>query len=123
MVFKKNKGFMKKSNRVKTKIDFQKVINSKIKRYSKGFVILSLKKEEYDHPRFGITASKKLGGATIRVKIRRQVRAMIREISADYNIVSSDYVIIVRNSYLTHTYQENKEELKLLFKKMEEQAK
>ena len=114
---------MKKSNRVKTKIDFQKVINSKIKRYSKGFVILSLKKEEYDHPRFGITASKKLGGATIRVKIRRQVRAMIREISADYNIVSSDYVIIVRNSYLTHTYQENKEELKLLFKKMEEQAK
>lgn len=114
---------MKISQRVKTKIDFQKVINSKKKISSKSFVILSLKRDEYDYPRFGITASKKLGGAVQRVKIRRQVRAMIREILKSYNVHSLDYVIIVRNTYTKHTYQENLKELKNLLKKAEEQTK
>ena len=114
---------MKKSRRVKSKIDFQKVISSKNKKNSKSFVILFLKREEYDYPRFGITASRKLGNAVTRVKIRRQVRAMLRDILKKINVLSQDYVIIVRNTYLKHTYQENTQELELLLRKMEDQSK
>ena len=114
---------MEKSKRVKTKIDFQKVVSSKNKKNSKSFVILFLKREEYDYPRFGITASRKLGNAVTRVKIRRQVRAMLRDILKKINVLSQDYVIIVRNTYLKHTYQENTQELELLLRKMEDQSK
>ena len=114
---------MEKSRRVKTKIDFQKVIASNRKKISKSFILLSLKREEYDYPRFGITASKKLVDAVVRVKRRRQVRAMIREVLKMQNVLAKDYVIIVRNTYLKHTYQENLKELEYLLKKSEEQTK
>ena len=114
---------MEKSKRVKSKIDFQKVISSKNKKNSKSFVVLFLKREEYDYPRFGITASKRLGCAVNRVKVRRQVRAVLRDILKIVNVPSQDYVIIVRDTYLKHTYQENAQELELLFKKLEDQSK
>ena len=114
---------MEKSKRVKTKIDFQKVIASKKKIISKNFILYSLKREEYDYPRFGFSASKKLGHAVVRVKVRRQVRAMVREILKNNTLLAKDYIIIVRNSFLQHTYQENLDELILLFKKAEEQTK
>ena len=114
---------MEKSKRVKTKIDFQKVIASKKKIISKSFILYSLKREEYDYPRFGFSASKKLGHAVVRVKTRRQVRAMVREILKNKTVLAKDYIIIVRNSFLQHTYQENLDELILLFKKAEEQTK
>ena len=114
---------MEKSKRVKTKIDFQKVIASKKKIISKNFILYSLKREEYDYPRFGFSASKKVGHAVVRVKVRRQVRAMVREILKNNTLLAKDYIIIVRNSFLQHTYQENLDELILLFKKAEEQTK
>ena len=104
-------------------IDFQKVIASKKKIISKNFILYSLKREEYDYPRFGFSASKKLGHAVVRVKVRRQVRAMLRDILKIVNVPSQDYVIIVRDTYLKHTYQENAQELELLFKKLEDQSK
>ena len=114
---------MEKSKRVKTKIDFQKVIASKKKIISKTFILYSLKREEYNYPRFGFSASKKLGHAVGSVKVRRQVRAMVREILKNKTLLAKDYIIIVRNSFLQHTYQENLNELILLFKKAEEQTK
>ena len=63
---------MEKSKRVKTKIDFQKVIASKKKIISKNFILYSLKREEYDYPRFGfssfpISVIMLLGGTNLRM--------------------------------------------------------
>lgn len=103
---------MKKIDRVKSKIDFQKVISSKNKKYSNSFVIYLLKREDIDHTRFGVAASKKLGNAVIRVKIRRQVRSMIQEIKSTYDLEINDYVIIVKKSYLNNDYHTNLQDLK-----------
>ena len=64
---------MEKLKRVKSKQDFQQVITSKHKKHSQSFVIFSLKRPEYNYARFGLTASKRLGGAVQRVKVRRQI--------------------------------------------------
>ena len=48
---------------------------------------------------------------------------MLRDILKIVNVPSQDYVIIVRDTYLKHTYQENAQELELLFKKLEDQSK
>ena len=107
---------MEKSKRVKTKQDFQSVISNQKRKSSTNFVIY-FKKNNLTYPRFGLTASRKLGCAVQRVKIRRQVRAMLREITKENKIQPNDYVIIVRKPYIDHTYQENLENLRLLLKK------
>lgn len=108
---------MEKNRRVKTAQDFQKVISSKKRINSNSYVIYFRENENVDISRFGISASKKLGKAVIRVKVRRQVRSMIREILKQVNIKKLDYVIIVRKDFLNNDYQKNLEDLKQLFMK------
>ena len=105
---------LKKEERVKSKEDFQLVISKKSKKFSDCFIIYSLKREEYNYPRFGISASKKLGDAVKRVKIRRQVRAMIHQIKSNSYIKPKDYVIIVRSKFLNNNYETNLQTLKKL---------
>jgi ribonuclease P protein component len=59
--------------------------------------------------RIGIAVSKKNGGAVTRVKIKRQVRAMIAagfDLSTPVNLI-----IVVRPSYDTEAYSSESEEL------------
>lgn len=108
---------MKVKYRVKTHEDFQKIIHDNKKVSSLGYVIY-FKKNEIDHSRVGISTSKRLGNAVVRNRIRRQVRVMARDIiSLNQNM---DYVIIVRNSYLSRTYQQNYAELLKLALKIKE---
>lgn len=62
------------------------------------------------HVRIGISVSNKIGDAVTRVRIRRQIRAMIADINKEYNCYSfnEDVVIIVRSGFTSKTYQENK---------------
>ncbi len=118
VVFKKNKEIlMKKEKRVKTKQDFQKVIAAKKKISSNIFVIYYLSNDKQES-RYGISASKKLGNAVMRVKIRRQVRSMIVEIERFENIIHLDFVIIVRRKFLNNNYHDNLEELKKMLLKI-----
>ena len=108
---------MEKKLRVKSKQDFQKVISSKKSLANDSFVIYYLK-NEYPDPRFGISASKKIGGAVTRVKVRRQIRAMIWDLLKQGIIEKLDYVVIVRKGFLKKNYHQNEEELSKLFKKI-----
>lgn len=108
---------MKIKYRVKTNQDFQKIIRDN-KKVSNLTYVLYYKKNELDHPRFGISTSKKLGNAVVRNKIRRQVRVMCRDIlKFNKNI---DYIIIVRKEYVNATYQKNYDELMKLINKLKE---
>lgn len=108
---------MKVKYRVKTHEDFQKIIHDNKKVSSLGYVIY-FKKNEIDHSRVGISTSKRLGNAVVRNRIRRQVRVMARDIISLNQ--KMDYVIIVRNSYLSRTYQQNYAELLKLASKIKE---
>lgn len=108
---------MKVKYRVKTHEDFQKIIHDNKKVSSLGYVIY-FKKNEIGHSRVGISTSKRLGNAVVRNRIRRQVRVMARDIISLNQ--KMDYVIIVRNSYLSRTYQQNYAELLKLASKIKE---
>lgn len=109
---------MKKEFRVKSQQDFQKVISSRKKSASQSFVIFYLKRAEYPYARFGIAASKKIGGAVVRGRVRRQVRAMVDEVMKEQRIAPQEYVIVVRNPFLNRTYSANLEEMKTVFRKI-----
>lgn len=103
--------------RVKSKQDFQKVISKKHKITSNQYIIYYLNNDHLN-PRFGISASKKLGCAVERVRIRRQVRAMILELMKHTTFKNLDFVIIVRKSFCENEFQDNLENLKKLFIKI-----
>lgn len=108
---------MKVKYRVKSHQDFQKVIHDN-KRVSNYNFVLYFKNNDLGYSRVGISTSKKLGNAVVRSTIRRQVRAMAKELF-DFS-TSKEYVVIVRKGYLDNDYQQNYQSLKKLINKIKE---
>ena len=57
-----------------------------------------------DHVRdagFGITATKKLGGAVVRNRVKRRFRAIVREVFPIHAVAGADHVLIGRSDALT----------------------
>ncbi len=104
---------MKKELRVKTKQEFQHVLEGK-KLVTSSYVIYYIK-NDYDYARFGISASKKLGNAVIRTTIRRRVRSIIQQIMKENDLYVLDYVFIVRPSFLEKKFSENLKEMQEAF--------
>ena len=72
--------------------------------------IVHFKNNDLTYTRVGISASKKLGNAVTRNRVKRQVRAMCDEI-IDYNACSLDIVIVVKTQFLGMTFNDNKSQL------------
>ncbi len=53
---------------------------------------------------FGITATKKLGGAVIRNRAKRRLRAIVREQFPAHAVPGADHVLIARSDVLTQPY-------------------
>ena len=53
---------------------------------------------------FGLSVGKKIGNAVTRNKVKRQIRSMIDQIYFKNNF---NCIIIVKKSYLNHTFNEN----------------
>ena len=61
---------------------------------------------------YGITASKKVGNAVIRNKVKRRIREAIRSIALSYYIPNYSYVIIARSAAKDLPYQRLQTDLK-----------
>lgn len=103
---------MKVQYRVKSHEDFQQVIQDGKKEKSKNYIVCYLNRHNR-YPRLGISAPKKLGNAVVRNKVKRQIRGMIHELWDE--LLSLDYVIVVRKDYSVEQYHSNQQELKQIF--------
>lgn len=106
---------MKKRNIVKTKRDFNNIINKGICIKNKYYVVYSLDNNK-DYDCFGISVGKKVGNAVIRNKYKRKIRSIIDIYRKDF-VNGKDYIIILRSSALSINFEEMKESLILLLKK------
>jgi ribonuclease P protein component len=62
-----------------------------------GFVLLVRPRaDESEAVRFGITVTKKIGGAVVRNRMKRRFRALIRELLPQQGLAGADYVLIGR---------------------------
>ena len=103
-------------NRLKKRKDFGYIYKNGESVYSKNFVIMHTI-NKFKKIRVGFSISKKVGKAYIRNKLKRQLRAIVRE-----NISSpppaKNYVIIPKPSIVGVEYADIAKELLMLFAKI-----
>lgn len=106
---------MKKINRLLDNKEFTSVLN-KGKKAKVGGYLVAVKSNKEGHARIGISVSKKVGKAVVRVRVRRQIRAMI----ARFDVLSKhiDVVIIPKPSFLQNSFEQNLSNLKEALNKL-----
>ena len=76
-------------------------------------------KNVYNHNRFGVSVSTKIGNAVTRNKVKRQLRAIMD----DFNKSSTkqlDIIVVAKQGFLNNTFQQNKEALLTSLKEIEQ---
>lgn len=109
---------MKKNNIIKESYEFTRIINTGIS-IKNNYYSIFYQKSEKEKNRYGITIPKKLGKSVTRNKIKRQIKNII-DTNELYIQKPYDYVIIIKKQILELTYQQKKEQLINIFKKIGE---
>ena len=88
---------MPETLKIRTRRDFVAAARAGEKFVAKGFVMQVRDRGDEDAPRFGVTATKKVGNAVIRNRAKRRLRALARSVLADHGRPGHDYVLIARH--------------------------
>ena len=112
---------MKKENILKNNYDFNRIIEKQEYRKNKYFVVY-FATNLLNHAQFGISVGKKIGKSVVRNRLKRQVRSIVDE-NKKYYSNGLDYIIMVRKSCLSISYQEMKIQLYQLLNQIESKEK
>lgn len=105
---------MKKSEVVKSKQEFNQIINT-CPYIKNEFFTLYKKKRDVSIPHFGLAISKKVGTAVERNKLKRQTRAIVDELKQNFKN-DCDYIIMIKKGCKNKPYKEMKSALENLIK-------
>ena len=75
-----------------------------------GFVLQTRRNDEAGL-RFGITVTKKVGNAVVRNRMKRRLRALVREILPEHGLAGHDHVLIGREGGVERDYAQMRAEL------------
>lgn len=92
----------RKTHRLLVRKDFLRVSGSAIRFVAPGFV-LQKSKDMGDAPRYGLTATKKLGSAVVRNRARRRLRALAEQHLIE-KALPYDYVLVAREAIIERPF-------------------
>ncbi|NMA50775.1 MAG: ribonuclease P protein component [Mollicutes bacterium] len=95
---------MKKKDRIKSSIEFNKIIKIGKKISNAFYAIFYIEKEE-ENPKFGIGVSKKFKKAVLRNKVKRQMREIIFK-TKNLFPKNKNYIIIVKEEFTKISFDE-----------------
>lgn len=83
-----------KSHRLSSDRDFQAVFGTRHRRES-GPLLVYGRPNQLEHPRLGLSVSRKVGGAVMRVRIKRHLREAFRTLLPQFRS-AFDFTVVVR---------------------------
>ncbi len=92
---------IKKSFRVKKSNDFEAIFKAKNSFANRAFIVYMVENNR-KHFRVGLSVSKKLGHAVTRNRIKRLIRAVLKDLRPE--LVEKDFVIIARKGVENFTF-------------------
>ncbi|MVP00765.1 MULTISPECIES: ribonuclease P protein component [Paenibacillus] len=107
---------MEKKLRLAKREDFQKVYRYGKSAANHQFVLYYLPRREQEHFRLGISASKKIGNAVIRNRLRRLIKEIVR-LNMEKFPGGYDYIVIVRKPAVEMEYKEMEKSVAHVFKR------
>lgn len=89
--------------------DYKLLFDKGVKQHTKHLIVFTMQKN--DGPtRLGLTVSRKVGGAVVRNRIKRQLREIFR-LSLSYNLKSTDIMVVVKRNASSLDYKQLNQEL------------
>lgn len=105
--------------RLKRRADFLRVAATRKKWAAKGLILqIAPVQKEIVGSRVGFTASKRVGGAVQRNRVKRRLRAVADEILSLEALPTLDYVLIGRTETLDRSYAALKGDLRYVLRKL-----
>jgi len=101
---------MQREYRLAKRKDFSRVYKLGKSAANRQFVVYVMKNQQTAKMRVGVSASKKLGGAVVRNRLRRRVKEIVR-LHAEHIAPGHDFIIIVRKPAVDMEYKEMEKSL------------
>jgi ribonuclease P protein component len=107
---------------IKKRSDFL-LAADKGKKFIAGTFILQMRLRPQGHPatepvRFGFTVTKKMGNAVIRNRIKRRLRAALRQLPPRHLVDGHDYVVISRHKALDCPFSDLLRDMEFAFSRI-----
>ena len=95
---------------LKIRSDFLRAARG-IRRVAPGLTLEICANPAYPKPRVGFTASRKVGGAVVRNRAKRRLRAAAAEVLAAQGLPGTDYVLVARQGTVGRPFDALKSDL------------
>ena len=106
---------LKKIEKITKRSDYIRASNSIFKK-SSSLIIQLYNREDTFGPRYGITASKKIGNAIKRNKAKRRIRHLIKNLLPKYGKNGYDYVFVAKEKVIDCPWDTLLQETKTILK-------
>ena len=98
-----------KTKRLKKRADFQRLYSNG-QRFAGRFVVLFVMRADDDSGRYGVTASRKIGGAVVRTRSKRRLRELYRLHRLEGGVGALDIVANARHGCASASWSELEED-------------
>jgi ribonuclease P protein component len=107
-------------SRLKRRAEFLRVAGGRRKWAAPGLVLQARRREaDGNGIRIGFTASRKVGGAVVRNRARRRLKAAAEQVMARHAAPATDYVIIARGLTPTRPFAALLADLEIALKRLD----
>ena len=108
---------LSRSERLRRSTDYQRCYRQGRRRHSQ-LAVLHFVPNELGHPRLGITASRKVGNAVVRSRVKRRTREIFRRWSERKKLPAVDLVVNLRPVVATASFEEMRMELERMMRSL-----
>ena len=106
---------LKKIEKITKRSDYVRASSSIFKK-SNSLIIQFYNRKDTSGPRYGITASKKIGNAIKRNKAKRRIRHLIKNLLPKYGKNGYDYVFVAKEKVIDSPWDSLLQETKIILK-------